>query len=104
MNIQEATPISLTAEERAVLEGMVRSPKTEQRLAKRARVVLLAADHVSTRQIARTVGLSIGKVSQWRVRFARDRLAGLQDKPRPRPKPLYTAATRRRDPGTPGAP
>jgi hypothetical protein len=27
MNIQEATPIELTAEERAVLEGMVRSPK-----------------------------------------------------------------------------
>jgi transposase len=96
MSIQEATPIELTAEERAVLEGMVRSPKTEQRLAQRARVVLLAADGVSTRQIARTVGLSIGKASQWRVRFGRDRLAGLQDKPRPGPKPIYTMATGRR--------
>jgi transposase len=96
MNIQEATPVELTAEERAVLEGMVRSPKTEQRLAKRARVVLLAADGVSTRQIARTVGLSIGKASQWRIRFARARLAGLQDKPRPGSKPIYTAATGRR--------
>jgi transposase len=96
MNIQEATPIELTAEERTVLEGMVRSPKTEQRLAKRARVVLLAADGVSTRQIARTVGFSIGKASQWRIRFARDRLAGLQDKPRPGSKPIYTAATGRR--------
>jgi len=96
MNIQEATPIELTAEERAVLEGMVRSPKTEQRLAQRARVVLLAADHVSTRRIAGTVGLSIGKASQWRVRFARDRLAGLRDKPRPGSKPIYTVATGRR--------
>jgi transposase len=96
MNIQEATPIELTAEERAVLEGMVRSPKTEQRLAKRARVVLLAADHLSTRQIARTVGFSIGKASQWRGRFARDRLSGLQDKPRCGSKPIYTVATGRR--------
>ena len=96
MNIQEATPIELTAEERAVLEGMVRSPKTEQRLAKRARVVLLAADRVSTRQIARTVGFSIGKASQWRIRFAREQLAGLGDKPRPGSQPIYTVATGRR--------
>jgi len=96
MNIQEATAIELTSEERAVLEGMVRSPKTEQRLAKRARIVLLAADGISTRQISRTVGLSIGKTSQWRVRFARDRLAGLRDKPRPGSKPIYTEATGRR--------
>jgi transposase len=96
MNIQEATPIELTAEERAMLESMVRSPKTEQRLAKRARVVLLAADRMSTRQIARTVGFSIGKASQWRIRFARDRLAGLQDKPRPGSKPTYTAQSGRR--------
>ena len=96
MNIQEATPIELTAEERAVLEGMVRSPKTEQRLAKRARVVLLAADRMPTRQIARLVGFSIGKASQWRVRFARDRLAGLEDKPRPGSEPKYTIETDRR--------
>ena|SRR5258708_33249731 len=95
MNIQEATPIELTAEERAVLEGMVRSPKTEQRLAKRARVVLLAADRMPTRQIARLVGFSIGKASQWRVRFARDRLAGLEDKPRPGSEPKYTIETER---------
>src|SRR5512134_1295568 len=96
MNIQEATPIELTAEERSVLEGMVRSPKTEQRLAKRARVVLLAAQRMPTRQIARAVGFSIGKASQWRIRFAEHRLAGLNDLPRPGPKPTYTAATDRR--------
>ena len=45
MNIQEATPIELTAEERAVLEGMVRSPKTEQRLAKRALRPLIESAH-----------------------------------------------------------
>src|SRR5260370_17991136 len=83
MNIQEATPIELTAEERAVLEGMVRSPKTEQRLAKRARVVLLAADRMPTRQIARLVGFSIGKASQWRVCFLPGRPAGPVEKAPP---------------------
>src|SRR5260221_6499783 len=96
MNIQEATPIELTAEERAVLEGMVRSPKTEQRLAKRARVVLRAADRMPTREIARLVGFSIGKAGQWRVRFARDRLAGLEDEPRPGSEPKYTTEPDRR--------
>jgi transposase len=79
-----------------VLEGMVRSPKTEQRQAKRARVVLLAAERMPTRQIARLVGFSIGKASQWRVRSARDRLAGLEDKPRPGSEPKYSIETDRR--------
>lgn len=79
-----------------MLESMVRSSKTEQRLAKRARVVLLAAGGMSTRRIAREVGFSIGKASQWRVRFARDRPAGLQDKPRLGSAPKYTIETDRR--------
>jgi hypothetical protein len=37
MDIQEATPIKLTAEERSALEAMVRSPKTEHGLVERAR-------------------------------------------------------------------
>ena len=43
MNI-EATPFRLTPEECTMLEGLVRSAKTEQSLADRARIVLLAAD------------------------------------------------------------
>src|SRR6266576_1833447 len=43
MDIQEATPIKLTAEERSALEAMIRSPKTEHVLVERARIVLLAA-------------------------------------------------------------
>jgi hypothetical protein len=42
--IPEATPITLTKEERAELEGLARSTKTEYRLRLRARIVLLAAD------------------------------------------------------------
>ena len=41
--IPEATVIILMAEERAELEGLARSMKTEHRLRQRARIVLLAA-------------------------------------------------------------
>jgi transposase len=96
MNIQEATPIRLTAAERAELERMVRSPLTEQRLAERARIVLLAAVARSTRSIAAEVGCTIGTASKWRVRFARHRLEGLADKPRPGSVPKYDTRTDRR--------
>lgn len=96
MNIQEATPIELTEAERAVLESMVRSPKTEQRLAERARIVLLAGAGRSTRSIAAEVGGTIGTASKWRVRFAADRVDGLRDKPRPGAEPKYDASTGQR--------
>jgi hypothetical protein len=40
-SIPEATPITLTQEERAELEGLARSTKTEHRMRQRARIVLL---------------------------------------------------------------
>ena len=55
--------------------------------ARRARIILLAADGRSTRSVARTVGTMPRTVSLWRGRFARDGLAGLTDKPRPGPTP-----------------
>jgi transposase len=96
MNIREATLIGLSEAERVVLEGMVRSPKTEQRLAERARVVLPAGVGRSTRSIAAEVGCTIGTASKWRVRFAVGRLDGLRDKPRPGSVRKYDAATGRR--------
>jgi transposase len=82
MAIRDATPIVVAAEERTALEAWARAPTTEQRLVERARIVLLAADGWASRAIAREVGCARGVVSRWRVRFARDRLAGLADAPR----------------------
>ena len=62
----------------------------------RARIVLLAAKGRSTRSIAREVGTMPRTVSQWRARFARKGLAGLDDKLRPGPAPKYTSETGRR--------
>ena len=86
----------LTADERTTLEGWVRSGVTEHRLVERARVVLLAAAGMASRRVAREVGCARGVVSKWRVRFARDRLAGLADAPRPGKPKTYDAAVDRR--------
>jgi transposase len=96
MAIQEATPIVLTADERATLEGWVRSSKTEQRLVERASIVLAAAAGAASRAIAREVGCARGVVSKWRVRFAGARLAGLADAPRSGKPKTYDAAVDRR--------
>jgi transposase len=96
MAIQEATPVVLMADERTTLEGWVRSGVIEHRLVERARVVLLAAAGMASRQVAREVGCARGVVSKWRVRFARDRIAGLADAPRSGKPKTYDAAVDRR--------
>lgn len=76
-------PLVLTDDERAELQRRVRAHTTPQRAAKRARIVLLAAEGVPNRQIAPIVGRNEHTVAQWRRRFQTERLAGLQDRKRP---------------------
>ena len=76
-------PLVITDEERAELQRRVRAHTTPQRAAKRARIVLLAADGVPNRQIAPMVGMNEHTVAQWRRRFQSERLAGLTDRKRP---------------------
>src|ERR1700751_2822690 len=75
----EATPIILTAEEHAELEGLARSTKKEHRTRLKAQFVLMAADGAATRAIGRALGCTTGTASKWRVRYARDRLAGFSE-------------------------
>lgn len=77
--IPQATTIALTVEERQTLEALASSRKSEARMRDRARIVLLAASGVGSRAIGREVGCTPGTASKWRVRFARDRLAGLSE-------------------------
>ena len=79
-----------------MLEGRLRAPTTEQRAAFRARIVLLAAEGRSTRSIAQALATMPRTVSCWRGRFAREGLAGLEDRPRTGPKPKYGAETGKR--------
>jgi len=94
--IPEATQITLTQAERAELEGLARSTKTEYRLRLRARIVLLAADGMKTRAIGRAVGCTTGTASKWRVRYAEKRLAGLDETGDRGAEPKYGAETDKR--------
>src|ERR1700691_4602966 len=87
--VPEATPIVLTSDERAELDRLVRSTKTEHRTRFKAQIVLLAAAGASTRAIAREIGCTIGTASKWRVRYARDRLAGFSETGNRGPVPKY---------------
>lgn len=94
--IPAATPIILADDERAELEELARSRKTEHRLRQRARIVLSAADGLATRAIARAVGCTTGTASKWRVRFAERRRAGLDETGKRGAAPKYPAETGRR--------
>ena len=91
--IPEASEVRLRRGDRKVLEARCRSPVTLQRDLKRAQIVLLAAEGCSTRSIAKAVGVQPRIVSLWRHRYAEQGLEGLEDKPRPGKKPIYTKAT-----------
>jgi transposase len=90
-SIPNATPIILTAAERAELAVLSRSQRAQHRKRQRARIVLMAGDGAATREIARTVGCTIGTASKWRVRFARSRMVGLEDAGERGAEPKYGA-------------
>jgi transposase len=94
--IPEATSITLSDKERAELDGLARSRTAEHRMRQRAWIVLMAAEGSATRAIARTVGCTIGTASKWRVRYAEQRLAGLDETGARGAEPKYTAETDRR--------
>ena len=85
--------IPLTPEDRRTLETWVAARTTPQRLAFRARIVLLAATGVSNRRIAREVGTSRPTVILWRTRFlAGGPTALTEDAPGRGRKPQFSGA------------
>ncbi|WP_328885022.1 IS630 family transposase [Streptomyces sp. NBC_00316] len=82
-------PLDLTAAERGELERWVRRRKGAQDMALRARLILACEAvgedgfPVSTKAVAGEIGVTRETASKWRKRFLVDRLAGLQDEPRP---------------------
>jgi transposase len=78
-----AIAIELSEAERSQLLRLARAQKTGQALARRARIVLAAADGVENKTICEQVEASENTVGKWRRRFAAYRLDGLYDEPRP---------------------
>jgi transposase len=77
-----APKIQLSTEEKETLLRWMRSSRTEQRMVQRARVILLAAGGMNGRQIALKMQTREARVSKWLRRFARDRIAALNDSAR----------------------
>lgn len=75
--------VELTADIRATLARLTRCPTVAAGRARRARIVLLAADGLPLRQIARHVGMDHKGVRRWLDRFGTDGVDGLMDRPRP---------------------
>lgn len=65
----KAAALSLSEEERGVLEKLVRRHSTAQQIALRGRIVLAAAAGKGNSEIAREVGLGTDRVRAWRMRW-----------------------------------
>jgi transposase len=87
-----AVAIELSVEEREQLEAWTRRRSSAQALAQRSRIVLLAAEGLRNTEIAERLGTHRSVAARWRLRFARQRLEGLLDEPRPgRPRTVTDA-------------
>jgi Homeodomain-like domain len=67
---ESSAALAITPESRGELERIVRSGRTEQRLALRAQIILGAAAGKSNNALAKELGTSRPTVLDWRQRFA----------------------------------
>ena len=78
-----STALSITAEDKAELERIVRSGRTEQRHALRARIILGAAEGRSNNALAKELKTSRPTVVDWRARYVEGGVKALyEDRPR----------------------
>jgi transposase len=77
-----APPLVLREGDRKKLGDLARLPSVPSGLAKRARMILLAADGVPNAEIARVTGVSRPTVIAWRDRYESGGIAALEDAPR----------------------
>src|SRR4051795_3225298 len=76
-------PVRVVSEaDRCVLESGWPSPSVPAGLARRARIVLLAAGGAGTNEIVDKTGSPRPTVAAWRSRYLAEGLAGLEDRPK----------------------
>jgi len=87
---------ALTEEERTKIERLSRAQTAPVRLARRAQIIQLGADHLTVPTIAARLDLSEKAVREWVQRFNQAGLDGLEDAPRSGRPPTYTEEERSR--------
>jgi transposase len=85
----------LSSEERRVLEARARKYTLSYRDVVRAKIVLLAAEGLENKEIGVRLDMPRPVVSKWRKRFFRERLAGLEERPRRGRPPAFSPSGRR---------
>ncbi len=84
--------VTVSADDVVELERLVRSGKTEQRVALRARIVLCAGEGLSAIETAEKLATSRQTATDWRSRYAQEGIAGLlRDRPRGRGFPALAS-------------
>jgi transposase len=84
MSNKAAKPLRIDNPQRARLKHLAGHGKTPQKIALRARLVLMAADGLPNSTIARTLDVSRPTVLLWRERFSQHGVQGImKDAPRP---------------------
>ena len=73
---------TITDEQRRELESLLRSPKTAQDLASRAKIVLLTASGKRADELIVELGTTLRTIYRWRKRFKEHGIKGLVDRPR----------------------
>ena len=74
--------LSLTPDQVMSLQALVRKPRIENRLAQRARAVLLAHQGMTPPNIGRRLDMASPRVLHWCRRFLDEGIGGLADRPR----------------------
>ena len=91
-----AKPLVLSLDQRSHLEALLRRRTLEHRVAKRCRVLLLAADAFGNVAIAERLDMHRNGVAKIRSRFTRQGLDCLEDDPRPGKPPTHSARTKQK--------
>src|SRR6266850_4298856 len=87
-----AAQVELSEAQRKQLETWATGRKSPVRLAERARMILLAGQGKTDKEIGMELGVWRGTVARWRARFITDGLTGIeQDESRPGRKPKISA-------------
>ena len=91
--MRKASTIELTSEQRRQLERWARSNTAEVRLARRALIILRAAEGLDNHTIAAELGIGRIQVGRWRERFAQGGMVAIEsDLPRSGRKARIDAA------------
>lgn len=91
-----AEPLVLSSEDQAHLETLLRRGTLEHRVARRCRVLLLAADGVGNVEIATRLDMHRNGVAKIRNRFSKQGMACLEDDSRPGKPPKHSVRTKQK--------